>query len=189
MPAASAYGDAWERTRVERFATPKAPSISTQVDPEKVKIDEDFRDSATVVGDVEEGAYVEFTAFSAVEQGTEPGKSVPLLDRERVALDHHLSRQTVFSPVVRSPLAGLVFWKASVFSRDGDVLATHELGAKGEIVTVERPKPDEAKQPKSGHNQPTLAQTGSAVALAAGTVLAAALTGGCMLVAIRRRTR
>lgn len=182
MPAASGYDDAWERTRVEEFAVPKAPSITTRVDPDKVGIDEEFRDCATVRGDLDEGAYVEFTAYGAVEPNAEPGSSTPLLDRARAELDQGRGEQTVCSLKTRSPKAGLVYWKATVLSREGDVLTTHELGAPGEIVTVRQPPAPTPERPK-------LASTGASVAVAVGVTMAAMTTGVVMLIAIRRRSR
>lgn len=80
-----------------------------------------------------------FTAYEAVEEGAVPGMNGVLLDEARAEVDHTLFEQTIASPQVRSPKAGLVYWRASLRSRDGDVLVSHELGVEGETVTVEVP--------------------------------------------------
>lgn len=80
-----------------------------------------------------------FTAYEAVEEGAVPGMNGVLLDEARAEVDHTLFEQTIVSPQVRSPKAGLVYWRASLRSRDGDVLVSHELGVEGETVTVEAP--------------------------------------------------
>ncbi|MCI1218924.1 MAG: peptidase [Bifidobacterium sp.] len=188
MPAASAYDDAWERTRVDNVTPPeperKRPVISTQVDHEKVKVNEPFRDIARVIGDVEEGSYVEFDVYEAVAKSVKPGANAKLLDGERVPLEHGLSDQKVHSSQVRSGKPGFVYWKATVFSAKGDVLATHELGAEGEVVEVveddnpPRPAPDEPVK---------LARTGSSVAVVAGIGLAAVFVAVLAVAAIRRR--
>ena len=101
-------------------------------EPDIVRVDEPFRDTARIVGDVPEGAYVTFTAYEAVEEGAVPGMNGVLLDEARAEVDHTLFEQTIVSPQVRSPKAGLVYWRASLRSRDGDVLVSHELGRRRE---------------------------------------------------------
>jgi hypothetical protein len=203
MPAASAYDDAWERTRVEEFAHPKAPVITTQVDHDKVKVNEPFRDVARVVGDVKEGSYVEFGAYEAVAKRVKPGANAKLLDGDRVKLNHTSGDQKVPSSQVRSAKPGFVYWKATVFSPKGDVLATHELGAEGEVVeVVEDSKPTQPApnqpNPSPGPGNPApdkpaadrpaaLAKTGSSVVAFAGVGIVAALVALLMVAAIRRR--
>ena len=125
-------------------------------------VDEPFRDTARIVGDVPEGAYVTFTAYEAVEEGAVPGMNGVLLDEARAEVDHTLFEQTIASPQVRSPKAGLVYWRASLRSRDGDVLVSHELGVEGETVTVEAPD-DPPAEPKADPEpeKPVLSHTGA----------------------------
>ncbi|KFI76669.1 hypothetical protein [Bifidobacterium mongoliense] len=182
MPATSAYDDAWERTRVEQVVSPRAPSITTKVDPATVKVDEEFRDTAIVKGDLEDGAHVEFTAYEAVDKDETPGTGPKLLDRDRVAVDHKKAEQEVVSSKVKSSKPGLVYWKASVIGPHGDVLATHALGVPGEVVTVEEPAKPVLERPK-------LAHTGSAMTPLTVIGIAAVVTGGCMLAVIRRRSK
>ena len=195
MPAASAYDDAWERTRVVEVARPKAPIVTTRVDRDTVKLNEPFRDTARVIGDVKKGSYVEFSAYEAIAKGVKPGANAKLLDGEHVRLDHGVSDQKVSSSQVRSGKPGFVYWKATVFSPKGDVLATHELGAEGEVVEVmedgsQTPSvPGQPASDKSTPNQPArLADTGSSVVALAGVGVAAALVALLMVAAIRRRT-
>ncbi len=72
--------------------------------------------------------------------------------------------QTIASPQVRSPKAGLVYWRASLRSRAGDVLVSHELGVEGETVTVEVPD-DPPAEPKADPEpeKPVLSHTGAGV--------------------------
>lgn len=179
MPAASAYDDAWERTRVEEFAPPAPPSIVTQVDPEEVGVGEPFRDTARIRGGVPEGAYVTFRAHRAVDEGQEPDADGMLFESGHVAVDHTLTDQTVSSPETRSPEPGLVHWRATLFSRDGDVLATHELGVEGEVVTVRAPAPAEPV---------TLSRTGVSVGAIALVAVAALGTTVAMIASIARRS-
>lgn len=144
MPAASAYDDAWERVRVrdkeDPSPTTEAPRIVTTVSSAHVAINEPFHDTARITGAVPEGAVVIFNAHEAVEQGQTPGSSKLLLEGKPVQLDDGLRDQTVRSEETRSPKAGLVYWKATVLSKEGDIVASHELGAQGEVVTVEEDK-------------------------------------------------
>lgn len=149
MPSASAYNDAWERTRVVDVVQPGKPSIVTQVEPGTVNVGEPFRDTAVVTGSCPSGSYVEFTAYRPVGEGVAPGMNDTLLDAARVAVDCTRGEARVDSPEVRADVPGLVYWKASLRSGQGDVLASHDLGVKGEIVVVR----EERTQP--------LAQTGS----------------------------
>lgn len=136
--AASAYDDAWERVRVlaEHERIPETPTLVTQVDPEQVKVGEPFLDAARVTGAVPQGAYVTFRAYEAVERGERPGAGGLLLDGAPVPVDASSRDQTVRSAQVRSSKAGLVYWQATLFGPEGDVLASHELGVPGEVVRV-----------------------------------------------------
>ena len=58
--------------RIWDVARPRKPALTTQVEPGIVRVDEPFRDTARIVGDVPEGAYVTFTAYEAVEEGRCP---------------------------------------------------------------------------------------------------------------------
>lgn len=174
MPAASAYNDAWERTRVGASDEPDRPGLTTQVKPDRVQVGEPFFDTAHVVGTVPEGAYVEFDAYEAVDEDTEPGGNGKLVDGARVEVDHTLRDQTVSSPDARSPETGLVYWQATLFSPEGDVLATHELGAEGEVVTVEEPP---AVEPE------TLATTGSSLNLVS-TIAGVAAISACVALGV-----
>ena len=172
-PAASRYDDAWERTRVQEFAKEEPPTLTTQVDPESVKVDEPFRDTARVTGPVPEGSYVSFTAYEAVEEGVAPGGNGTLLADARVAVDHTRRDQTVDSPQTRSPKTGLVHWRATLFSADGDVLATHELGVDGETVRVEE---RERELPATGSAVPAVAIPAALAALALAALGVAVVT-------------
>lgn len=182
MPHSSSYDDAWERTRAELVAPGRVPSVATQVDHDRVAVGEPFRDRATVTGDLDRGSYVEFSAHGPVDSGADPSSGGLVLHAARVRLDHTVSAQTVVSPVVRSSAEGLVYWKATVFSSSGDVLATHDLGAEGEVVEV-------APRSPGPPQRPALAATGSRVALAVGCSVFALVTGVLMYAGIRRRSR
>lgn len=142
-PAASAYDDAWERTRIEQFAPPDTPSLTTHVDEDRVQVGEPFHDVAHVSGSVPAGAYVQFDAYGAVEAGAAPDSGGKLVDGARSDADPAKRDQLVTSPEARSHEAGLVYWRATLFSPEGDVLATHELGVPGETVAVEEPPAEE----------------------------------------------
>ncbi|MCH4209973.1 peptidase [Bifidobacterium sp.] len=185
MPAVSAYDDAWERTRVADAVPHKPPVITTQVDRPKVKLNEPFKDVARVVGDIEAGSTVEFSAYEAVARGVKPDADATLLDGERVRLDHIVGDQQVSSSKVRSAKPGFVYWKATVFSPKGDVLATHELGAHGEVVEVVN---DSSSPPSLPGRPAELARTGSSVLAFAGIGVTAALVGVMMVAVIRRRS-
>lgn len=183
MPAASAYNDGWERTKVEPLPVVRPVSIVTQVSAPQVMVDEAFHDTARISGDLPEGAYVQFTAYRAIAYDADPaqaaharnGEPAELLKEARVPLDHTLDQQQVSSPKVRSPQTGVVYWQASVMSAQGDVLATHALGVEGESVRVMMPEPQ-------------LAHTGSSVLPLIGIGVAGGLLGAGMLAVIRRRT-
>ena len=131
-----------------------------------------------------------FTAYEAVEEGAVPGMNGVLLDEARAEVDHTLFEQTVASPQVRSPKAGLVYWRASLRSRDGDVLVSHELGVEGETVTVEVPG-DPPAGPKADPEPrtPVLSHTGAGVVaiIVVGSGAAAAAIGAWPSAADPRR--
>lgn len=188
-------------------------SIVTQVDPEKVSVDEKFRDTAVITGKVPEGSVVVFKAYKAVEEGEQPDSRGFLLEDGRIELEAGTERQTVHSPFISSPEPGLVHWQATVLSSEGKVLATHELGIDGETVLVETPpdpkdppeeeqppeNPEEPKQPENpktpeqpqtpkAEEQPKLSQTGVDFAAIFVAAVSALAVGVFMLALIRRRS-
>ncbi|RSX51049.1 peptidase [Bifidobacterium goeldii] len=195
--ASSAYDDPWERVRIqqpeeppgppeppeppEEQEEPAIPTLNTQVDPEQVNVGEVFRDSARIIGAVPEGAYVTFTAYQAIAEGEEPGFSGTLLDEVRVEIDVTLQDQTVYSPQVSSPIAGLVYWRASLMSADGDVLASHELGVEGEIVTIEEIDEPGEEEP------PALPPTGADIITIVESILAISVFAIAALLIARAR--
>ena len=190
VPYTSAYDDAWERTKVERFANPLVPSIVTKVDRDAVEPGDPFHDSAHVVGQIDPGSYVAFSAFRVDPKGagksdvsgerseTEGLKIIETLQSsQKVALDPTVRTQTVTSPTARTEQPGLVYWQATVVSPQGDVLASHDLGIPGEVVRVLETSP----------HVETLAQTGmSVMPIATGSILLLA-AGLAMFVMARTR--
>lgn len=142
----SAYNDKFETT----FVTKNQPSVSltSSTNPASVKVGEEMRDTATIVGSgnsdgaVSEGAYVLFDAYNPV-----PGKADPsvgkLLDSDKVTLTadqvdklntgHQI---TVTSSPVKAQSSGNVYWQAALYTADGVMLATHELGIEDETTVV-----------------------------------------------------
>ena len=98
-------------------------------------------------------------------------------------VDHTLPEQVVTSPEVRSEEPGLVYWRAALISGEGDVLATHELGVEGEVVTVEEPV-----EPVTPEKADPLPQAGSDLLAVFGVAVAALAVGAVMLASIRRRS-
>ncbi|WP_300767304.1 peptidase [uncultured Bifidobacterium sp.] len=188
-PTSSSYGDAWERVRV--WPVPESPSspedetakrveIVTSVDPDSVDIGEGFLDRATVTGDVPDGAVVRFTAYEAVDEGVDPGLNGKLLDGVEVPLDCAQGAEgcLAVSPQTRSSRAGLVYWSAVVLSSEGDVLASHELGVPGEVVTV-----------REKYDAPTLAAAGSSSGAPVVVAVASGVGGVLILLAVFRARR
>ena len=142
----SAYNDKFETT----FVTKNQPSVSltSSTNPASVKVGEEMRDTATIVGSgnsdgaVSDGAYVLFDAYNPV-----PGKADPsvgkLLDSDKVTLTadqvdklntgHQI---TVTSSPVTAQQSGNVYWQAALYTADGVMLATHELGIEDETTVV-----------------------------------------------------
>lgn len=142
----SAYDDKFETT----FVTKNQPSVSltSSTNPASVKVGEEMRDTATIVGSgnsdgaVSDGAYVLFDAYNPV-----PGKADPsvgkLLDSDKVTLTadqvdrlntgHQI---TVTSSPVKAQSSGNVYWQAALYTADGVMLATHELGIEDETTVV-----------------------------------------------------
>ncbi|MFC5221154.1 peptidase [Bifidobacterium leontopitheci] len=189
MPATSPYDDAWERVRIWEVAKPRVPTLTTQVKPDHVLVGEPFHDTARILGDVPEGAYVTFTAYEAVGPDDVPGVNGTLLHEVRVDVDHTLFEQTVSSPETRSPEPGLVYWQASLVSADGDVIASHALGVEGETVTVEEPpEPEEPEEEEPEEpEEPEMPKAGAAVTVAMALAAGTAAAGALLLLHRRRR--
>lgn len=142
LPFKSNYNDQFESTFVTKTKT--IVSLTSQTNPGEVKVGEEFKDIATVVGDngVTSGAYVSFTAYSPVFG--KPNPSVDkLLDNVRVPLsndqlaDLHKGKQIeVSSPSISAQTSGTVYWQAALHATNGTILATHELGIKSESTLV-----------------------------------------------------
>lgn len=117
------------------------PKITTQVTKSAVKPGEEFADKATITGKIGRGAYVTFDAYEPVpgNPDTNAGK---LVDSARVNItDEQADKSgvadiTVTSPKTHTADSGSVYWKASLWSRNGALLATHDLGLPSETVYV-----------------------------------------------------
>lgn len=118
------------------------PKITTQVTKSAVKPGEEFADKATITGKIGRGAYVTFDAYEPVpgDPDTNAGK---LVDSARVNItDEQADKSgvadiTVTSPKTKTDDAGAVYWKASLWSRNGALLATHDLGLPPETTFVQ----------------------------------------------------
>lgn len=118
------------------------PKITTQVIKSAVKPGEEFADKATITGKIGRGAYVTFDAYEPVpgDPDTNAGK---LVDSARVNItDEQADKSgvadiTVTSPKTKTDDAGAVYWKASLWSRNGALLATHDLGLPSETTFVQ----------------------------------------------------
>ncbi|MBW3087541.1 peptidase [Bifidobacterium sp. 82T24] len=194
QPASSSYGDAWERVFVEETARPHAPSLTTAVIPPHVKVGEEFRDSAKVSGRLEVGSYVTFTAYEPVADGATPGTGERILDEARVDLDAGKDNQTVLSPAAKADKPGKVYWKATLWSPEGEVIDSHPLGIDGEVTTIEE-EPEEPEEPtpeEPASEEPEepagLPRTGTAIGMISGIAMAALAVGGLTLATIRRRS-
>lgn len=118
------------------------PKITTQVTKSAVKPGEEFADKATITGKIGRGAYVTFDAYEPVpgDPDTNAGK---LVDSARVNItDEQADKSgvadiTVTSPKTKTDDAGAVYWKASLWSRNGALLTTHDLGLPSETTFVQ----------------------------------------------------
>ena len=118
------------------------PKITTQVTKSAVKPGEEFADKATITGTIGRGSYVTFDADEPVpgDPDTNAGK---LVDSARVNItDEQADKSgvadiTVTSPKTKTDDAGAVYWKASLWSRNGALLATHDLGLPPETTFVQ----------------------------------------------------
>ena len=187
MPAQSAYGDEWEMTRVFDHDKPSDhATINTWVSKETVQPGENFHDTAQVRGTFKDDSYVTFTVYDAVP-GSPSVSARKLLDEIKVPLNLQsctsadktgIRTCTVVSPQVRTATAGIVYWKATLWTAQGHIIVSHVLGARHEQTTV-RPTPHKPVQPGRLHKpalpqahplrhiKPALAQTGSQVSGAA----------------------
>ncbi|MCH4174857.1 MAG: hypothetical protein LKF41_03235 [Bifidobacterium sp.] len=117
------------------------PTIETQVSRSISKPDEQFKDTATITGQVPKGSYVTFTAYNAVQSDPDIN-AAKLLDEVRVdiadaqAIDSATKPIIVTSPKTSTDTAGSVFWQASLHTADGTVVASHELGLPSETVHI-----------------------------------------------------
>ena len=192
MAVTSAYDDAWERVRVDQRPHGAQPSLTTMVSPMQVGVADAFHDTALVRGSVEEGSYVTFSAYEALEGSGLPSPAGRrIMDEERVPLDHSLTTQTVRSPAAKARKEGSVFWKATLWNKDGDILDAHYLGIDGETTTISSDERAEGERASSSVTQPvkSLARTGVGLLIAlAIVVLVASGVGALMVAAIRRRS-
>ncbi|GGI15199.1 hypothetical protein GCM10007377_14710 [Galliscardovia ingluviei] len=80
----------------------------------------------------------------------------------------------VSSKHIQVAKSGKVYWKATLWSAGGDVLASHPLGIKGEVTTVEEPPSPPQTPPEEPHE---LAQTGAHTVTLIGVGVVMALIG------------
>lgn len=167
----SDYNDPWEQVMVDECeCSPTPVSITTHTSTERVHAGEDFYDIAEVTGVVPEGSYVLFELFAAVEMKQAPHENGKIEEFE-VPLDPFKENQQVKSPASSSESVGIVHYRASVRDKEGKILASHDLGAPHEEVTIYDELPEEPL-PVTGSNTYALVVTMS-------TVLAAALCVAC----------
>jgi len=137
----SSYDDAWERTFVEQTETTR-PELTTNVSAGEVDRGEQFHDTARISGIVSRGSYVVFDAWSPVS-GTPDTSVSKLVDSQRVNITDAQADAsaktgsfTVDSMTVKTDKPGKVYWKASLYDQDGNLIDSHELGIENETVTV-----------------------------------------------------
>ena len=87
------------------------------------------------------GSYVKVQAYSAVPN--EPDTSVPLLLDQTIKITNEQadasSEQgsfTIRTDSISSPTEGYVYFKATLYNQNGDVLDSHDLGIETETVHV-----------------------------------------------------
>lgn len=121
------------------------PSLTTKTSTQQTYVGRPFHDTAVINNKIDAGAYLTFTAYDAVS-GKPDTNATKLLDNKRVDIpaDKIASSGagksiTVDSPDVTATKSGIVYWKATLYNRDGMELATHELGATGESVLIKNP--------------------------------------------------
>lgn len=146
----TAYNDQFERTLI----TPEDISklmINTNVSASEVKPGEKFHDVAKIFGSsndkgmVSDGAYVAFDAYNPVQGNpdTSAGKLLDGSNAGKVALTAAQIKELqggnaieVTSPDVSTNTAGKVYWRATLYDKNNNVLATHALGVENETVLV-----------------------------------------------------
>lgn len=123
----------------------KYPTITTHVSSTSVGVGEDFSDTAEIKGVVHAGDFVVFRAYDAVDEKPDTNASLLLKDQKVniTAAQAEASAQnktvTVKSKTVNTMNGGNVYWKATLYDRQGRQLATHDLGLPEETVTVRPP--------------------------------------------------
>lgn len=137
-PAQSAWNDEWEYVHV--VPHPRDAHLSTVVNHALVSPGEPIRDIATVSGDIPQGSYVTFSAYDSVRSRDAIGSTVLLTSGVRVPVDTSARKSDgsyeVRSPIVHTSNQGDVYWKATLWSPDNVVLASHGLGVPDERTTV-----------------------------------------------------
>lgn len=198
-PVRSAYDDAWECVRVQGFveSRPESASIQTHAEPATVELGESSYDSATISGAVPEGSYITFSAFSTDSQNDTLNVEDPILDELRVDLTADVAEQTVRSDSVVAGHVGLLQWKATLWSSEGEILDSHELGLPEEttkIIAHANPGKsskstnetvDEARSSQADE----LARTGTTAIPALAIPASIALLSGMLMMSIPRAQR
>lgn len=146
----TAYNDQFERTLITPEDIPKL-MINTNVSASEVKPGEKFHDVAKIFGSsndkgmVSDGAYVAFDAYNPVQgnPNTSAGKLLDGSNAGKVALTAAQIKEfqggnaiEVTSPDVSTNTAGKVYWRATLYDKNNNVLATHALGVENETVLV-----------------------------------------------------
>lgn len=146
----TAYNDQFERTLITTEDIPKL-MINTNVSASEVKPGEKFHDVAKIFGSgndkgmVSDGAYVAFDAYNPVQGNpdTSAGKLLDGSNAGKVALTAAQIKELqggnaieVTSPDVSTNTAGKVYWRATLYDKNNNVLATHALGVENETVLV-----------------------------------------------------
>lgn len=146
----TAYNDQFERTLITPEDIPKL-MINTSVSASEVKPGEKFHDVAKIFGIsndkgmVSDGAYVTFDAYNPVQgnPNTSAGKLLDGSNAGKVALTAAQIKELqggnaieVTSPDVSTNTAGKVYWRATLYDKNNNVLATHALGVENETVLV-----------------------------------------------------
>lgn len=121
------------------------PSVTTQTSTDQTYVGRPFHDTAVINNKIDAGAYLTFTAYDAVS-GDPDTNATKLLDNKRVdipadkiAASGAGKSITVDSPDVSATKSGIVYWKATLYNKDGLELATHDLGVSGETVLIKTP--------------------------------------------------
>lgn len=123
----------------------KYPTITTHVSSTSVGVGEDFYDTADIKGVVHVGDFVVFRAYDAVGEKPDTNASLLLKDQKvnitaAQAKDSAQDKTvTVKSKTVNTMNGGNVYWKATLYDKQGRQLATHDLGLPEETVTVRPP--------------------------------------------------